>query len=305
MTKTQLHTFISVCETRSFTQAARRQYISQPAVSRQMAALEDELGVTLFERERSTIRLTPAGEYLAHNLKPLLDRLDGLFNHVREISTGQTGSLVIGLLLDQSVDQPIARALRQLRQSHHINITILRLSVMELRSMLENGDIDIAVSVESAPNLFPGCNKYIYSVEAMCFAARRDLLMEGTNRIDEAAVRRFAAHHPVLTPRLDSFPPEQRDELAGHAHAAVVASAEVEYDLASIAPMVSAGLGGTIVNESHMLTSDQDIALFPFDALPTIDKGVFWRQSTTNPLVELFFRCLREQTPGQRLEETL
>ena len=294
MTITQLRTFLAVCESMSFTQAAKQQYISQPAVSRQIASLEDELGAPLFERSHSAIQLTPAGEHLARNLKPILDHLSGLLNQVQEIADGQTGNLVIGLLLDQSIDQRVSRALRRFRQSHNINITILRYSFMELRSHLKNGTIDLAISIEPAQNVFTDCCSYIYSDEAMCFAARRDLLLNGTDRIDEAAIARFSAQHPVLTPRLESFPSELRGELASHARANSVHHAEVDYDLGSIAPMVAAGLGGTIINESHMLTSDHSIALYPFDSLPRINKGIFWMADTTNPLVPQFCQMLQE-----------
>lgn len=305
MTITQLRTFLTVCESMSFTQAAKQQYISQPAVSRQIASLEDELGSPLFERSHSAIQLTTAGEHLARNLKPILDHLDGLLNQVREIADGQTGNLVIGLLMDQSIDQRVSRALRRFRQSHNINITILRYSLMELRSHLKHGTIDLAISIEPAHNVFTDCCRYIYSEESMCFAARRDLLLNGTDRIDEAAIARFSAQHPVLTPRLESFPTEHRSELAAHARANSVAHAEVDYDLGSIAPMVAAGLGGTIVNESHMLTTDQSIALFPFDSLPRINKGIFWMADVANPLVPLFCQLLQELDSLPRINPDL
>ena len=68
MTLEQIERFLAVAEYMSFTQAARERYISQPAVSRQMANLEDELGTPLFERARSTIQLTAAGRHLFQQL---------------------------------------------------------------------------------------------------------------------------------------------------------------------------------------------------------------------------------------------
>ena len=298
MTIAQLNTFLTVCESMSFTQAAKQQYISQSAISRQIAALEDELGTSLFERAHSSIQLTPSGMHLARHLKPIMDHLEALLNQVHEIGTGQSGTLVIGLLLDQSIDQRVSRALQWFRHSHNISITIYRYDFMSLLTNLKSGTVDLAISIESTPNMFDGCEQYIYTQEAMCFAARRDLLLKGSDRIDEAAVSRFSEQHPVLTPRLDTFPPEHRPRLASFAHANSVASAEVEYDLASIAPMVAAGLGGTIVNESHMLTADQSIALFPFESLPPINKGLFWMPDTSNPLVVQFCDCLRELESG-------
>ena len=64
MLRTQLITFLKVCETGSFTSAAAASYISPSAVLQQMRTLEKELGVTLFERTAKGVALTPAGEYL-------------------------------------------------------------------------------------------------------------------------------------------------------------------------------------------------------------------------------------------------
>lgn len=305
VTVTQLRTFLSVCQSMSFTQAAKQQYISQPAVSRQMSALEEELGAPLFERSHSAIQLTPAGQHLARHLKPIMDHLDALLNQVHEIGTGQSGTLVIGLMLDQSIDQRVSRAMQWFRQRHNITINIYRLSIMELISSLKNGTIDLAISIESIPNMFDGCEQYIYAREQMCFAARKDLLLKAGDRIDRTTVRRFADQHPVLTPKLGTFPPEHRETLANHAHEPSVAAAEVEYDLDSIAPMVAAGLGGTIVNESHILTSNSGIALFPYEDLPRINKGVFWMKDTANPLVPLFCNFLRSYDNTSRFSPDL
>lgn len=298
MTIAQLRTFMIVAQSRSFTVAAKQQYISQPAVSRQMSALEDELEAVLFDRSHNTIQLTAAGQHLARHLFPILEHLEALLNQVREIGTGQGGSLIFGLLVDQSMDARISRTLQWFRQSHNVSISLLRFDLMELLAALKNGVIDIAISIESTPDLFDGCEKFIYAQEAMCFAARRDLLQQVSDHIDEDAIYRVAEQVPVLYPKLDCFPREDKGVLEGNLHNLALNGLEQEYDLASIAPMVSAGLAATAVNESHSLAVDQSIMLLPYDGLPRINKGVFWMKSNSNPLVEQFCDCLRDVEIG-------
>lgn len=60
----QMDYFLTLCETMNFTEAAKQLYISQPALSKQIAAIERELDVTLFDRSNRNLTLTPAGEYL-------------------------------------------------------------------------------------------------------------------------------------------------------------------------------------------------------------------------------------------------
>ena len=66
----QLRTFAAVAELGHLTRAAEQLHISQPAVSAQVRALEEELGVVLFERSSSGMQLTPAGRQLLQERAP-------------------------------------------------------------------------------------------------------------------------------------------------------------------------------------------------------------------------------------------
>lgn len=91
----RLRIFGAVAEGGSFTAAASALYLSQPAVSQQMAILEREAGVPLLERLPRGIRLTPAGEYLAERTAQLLtdmseieERLSGFGGGQHEVHIG-------------------------------------------------------------------------------------------------------------------------------------------------------------------------------------------------------------------------
>ncbi len=71
MNFSQIKCFLAAAEYRSFTRAADRLYLSQPVLSRQIASMEDELGIELFIREKKSIRLTHAGEVFAEGLTKL------------------------------------------------------------------------------------------------------------------------------------------------------------------------------------------------------------------------------------------
>lgn len=75
MTFTQLRCFQEVARQLNFARAAEMLYISQPAVSHQISALENELGVRLFDRSRHVVALTSAGESFYHDTVRLLDDL--------------------------------------------------------------------------------------------------------------------------------------------------------------------------------------------------------------------------------------
>ena len=74
----QLRIFISVAETGSFTKGAKRLYISHSTTSRAIAALEEELGVRLFERSNHISALTSAGKVLLEEAGKIIASLDAL-----------------------------------------------------------------------------------------------------------------------------------------------------------------------------------------------------------------------------------
>lgn len=95
----QIQYFITVVECNSFTEAAARSYISQSAVSQQIKALEDELGVQLLRRAKRTFTLTEAGKYFYEYGKSLLNEAEALRNGVQRIWFQETsGSISIGYL---------------------------------------------------------------------------------------------------------------------------------------------------------------------------------------------------------------
>lgn len=92
----QLHYFVSAAESHSFTKAAAQHYISQTAITQQIHALEDTLGVTLFDRKSRPISLTPAGQTFLQDAKAILDRVARAIDHVQEASAGLVGVLRVG-----------------------------------------------------------------------------------------------------------------------------------------------------------------------------------------------------------------
>lgn len=92
----QLRIFRTIVEVGSFTGAGEHLGISQPAISQQIRALEDELGVQLLVRLGKTTRPTPAGEILLHGARHVLDKLDETERMLLEHGRGRTGLVRIG-----------------------------------------------------------------------------------------------------------------------------------------------------------------------------------------------------------------
>lgn len=97
MNNKQLQYVIQLAEYKNFSQVAQQQNISQPALSKQIIHLENELGVKLFDRSTSPLSLTPAGEYFVQQAEKLLFEQDLLIKTMERYKSGENGRLVMGV----------------------------------------------------------------------------------------------------------------------------------------------------------------------------------------------------------------
>ncbi len=109
----QLEYFSAVAQARSISKAARELHVAQPPVSRQIAMLEDELGVCLFLRNNKGIELTEAGRLLYQQSQQMFQELRSMADSVRDVDAGLRGQLKIGIIYS---DVPVV--LGHLREYH-------------------------------------------------------------------------------------------------------------------------------------------------------------------------------------------
>lgn len=93
-----MRAFFAIVEEGNISHAAIRLGIAQPALSRQMKHLEENLQVKLFERGSRRIRLTEAGQVLYNRVENILGMVDGTVREIKEIGSGTKGSIRIGTI---------------------------------------------------------------------------------------------------------------------------------------------------------------------------------------------------------------
>lgn len=93
-----LREFVHLAQTRNFTRTSKELYISQSTLSRHISALEEELGVTLIDRDRSHFALTPAGEVTLTEFRKILKCYEDLLGTLAEKDKMMVGSIDLGFL---------------------------------------------------------------------------------------------------------------------------------------------------------------------------------------------------------------
>jgi DNA-binding transcriptional LysR family regulator len=142
----QLRMFLVALEEGSLNRAATRLRISQSALSRQMQALENEIGGALLERTTSGVRPTDAGYALAESAPGVLADYDAAMAEARRLARGQRDLIRVGYL--GSVAQTfLDPALATLRRTHpEVKVKLLDLSPGEQIAALRRGEIDLAIT---------------------------------------------------------------------------------------------------------------------------------------------------------------
>jgi DNA-binding transcriptional LysR family regulator len=140
-----LQAFLAVAETGSFSRAAERIYLTQPAISKRIAALEKEIGARLFDRIGRGIHLTPAGEALLSRARNVLKELEDVKRGITNLS----GSISGELLLATSHHIGLHRLPGLLKQFHE-TYTQVRLNLQFMDSekacqAVARGDLELAV----------------------------------------------------------------------------------------------------------------------------------------------------------------
>ncbi len=136
----QMTCFLDVAETQHMTKSAQRLHMAQPAVSRSIARLEDELGVDLFERSGRGIRLTGEGRLLQERLIPVMAELDDIQQTFADIRTGREHEVRISL-------QAGSRIASEALEGWIARNTSARVTLMQMSHEGEEIDIDVGTTI--------------------------------------------------------------------------------------------------------------------------------------------------------------
>jgi len=232
----RLRTLVAVHDHRTFSAAADAVFVTHAAVSQQMRSLEEEWGVTLFDRARRTPELTPVGRALVARAREILRAYDGLVPSVMgdagfagEISLGAVPMTLTGLT-------PLS--VRLLKQSFpDLHVRIVPGMTTQLIAEVERGALDCAVLSRQGP-LPPEIDHADIAREPMELLAPED--MPGDD------VRALLAAHPFIRFSRDAVVGGLIDGWLREQAIPVNVTMELQ-GLEAISSMVLAGLGVSIV----------------------------------------------------------
>ena len=141
-----LRYFLAVADAMSFTEAARRLHLAQPALSQQIRALEKELGVTLVERGARTRGLTEAGTRFAARARRILLEAEGAAEEMSVLAGAGSGTVRFGSALQSLTEGRLAALLAAFHRLHPgVRVAFREAHTRPLLELLAEGELDLAL----------------------------------------------------------------------------------------------------------------------------------------------------------------
>src|SRR6186713_1145023 len=143
-----LRYFVTVAELLNFTKAATRLRVAQPALSRQIRDLEDELGVQLLDRGPRAVRLTGAGATFLDEAKAVLQRSEEAVKAVRAVANGERGEIHVGYAPTPTVELLPCTLHAYQNLAPDVRVTLHDMSSEEMLRGLNEGKLHVCLMVE-------------------------------------------------------------------------------------------------------------------------------------------------------------
>ena len=293
----QLRNFVIVAQEQNFGRAADRIALSQPALSRQIQALEEEIGLLLFDRSAKTIRLTPAGRTYEVEVRRIIGDLDSSARLAREVAAGRAGHLRIGFFGSAILDFIPEAISRFAKASPKVRID-LQLMDKDLQiEALRSGQLDIGFNrlVPDEPDIVV---ERVRS-EPLVFATRHDNVLAHQAQVEVEAI----FNEPlILYPAgvRNSLMHHIRDIFARYGHEPIVAQ-EVPDPTTALA-LIAAGMGSALMPRAVSRLQLPDVRFLPFTAggQVRVNLAILYPLDRRSPAFEVMLDIIRQLAREQQ-----
>ena len=289
-----LRYFLAVADEGNITRASERPHVSQPALSTQLAALEDEFGQKLFERGARGIELTEKGVALKRRADDLVDLAERIEAEIKSKDSGElVGTLSIGAG-ETPAFRFVARAAKELRRAHpRLNFSVSSGNGEDILAHLREGTLDLGVLV--GPGRYEG-----FDYLTLSYSHHWGLAVEKDSPL--AAKKRISPKDARGIPLICSRQGMVKEFLAGwfgcpFGKLDVVATYNLIYNAAVF---VEAGLGAAICIDGMIPQEFADRVVFrPFAPALVSDVYLAWRKNAAlSPAAAALVAAVRDGVDG-------
>jgi DNA-binding transcriptional LysR family regulator len=281
----RLRYFVAVAETGHFGRAAERLSIAQPALSRQIKALESELRVTLFERLPRGIRLSEAGRLFLHEARRIVGEVDAAVDRVRRFSAGCTGSLRVAFSEAVSGHPAVTETIRSFRTAlPEVELALQSMVSSQQIDALAAGEIDAGFAYRT-PHANPGIARHDIDTLTLLAALPSAHPLAGETTMSLAQL----ARGPLIFVGRQINPPHYDNVMRAFAQQGLVPHIIQEANSAVIVNLVAAGMGIALISSAMRSRLPVGVILRPVRDLEIATTfGLMWRADNDSPVLQRF-----------------
>jgi len=288
----QLRYFVAVGEEQHYGRAEKRLRVAQPALSRQIHNLEEEIGFKLFERLPRGVKITAAGEFLLKEARRILQEVNDATASAKRIASGQAGTLRIGFVESISWHGIIPDSLTDFRKNQpDVELQLKALSSLEQMAAIRSGSLDAGYAIPVA-NPDHGLAHFQVGVIKVVLAVPKGHALTKMKRI---RLRDLVDTPFILFPRWAI--PNVYDRLmtacarGGLTAPRIVQETAIETMILSL---VQCRVGVAFVNSASRWRCPPGVVLLPVTDLNLIFPfSLMWRKDNHSPLLAKFTEDVR------------
>ncbi len=287
----QLKYFIKIAELEHFGQAAAELHIVQPALTRQIKQLEEELEVELFERLPRGVRLTAAGKVLLERARGLMTELERTIGATRLAGQGKTGFLRVGFADGATYSGQVPAIIREFRKkSPAVELELIPASSMAQAELLAHNSIDIGF-VYWLPKDTSSVDHHEINHENVMLAVAESNILARRKKVRLSELQ----HLPFIWFKRSNAP--MFHDLIGErcSRAGLTLNVVQEaFTESTMLSLVAADIGLTFITaEAHRRKPDNVVLLEVEDLEATITLKAIWRASDRTPALKEFVKVVR------------
>lgn len=287
MTLSQIQYFLTAARCLNFTVAAKELYMSQPALGRQISAMEDELGTQLFIRSKSTLRLTPVGSMLRDEFTSLMVHYHEILQKVNAMGQADSIHLRIGVLEGYGLGDLLPELLRQCQAEYpQLMVELFAYSYAELNQRLLEGKLDLLLTfqydVQERPDVL---FRPLWEVPVY-FVYHRD-------SVDKERMALHPGDQLLILNSPEDSPAAFALEQAACQRMGVIPRYKLAETVNQQLFFVRQGYGCALLAGNSNLRTDPAIVFEPRDALEPVTLVGAWNIHTANPGIHLCMDLLQ------------
>jgi DNA-binding transcriptional LysR family regulator len=278
-----LRYFVTLAETRHFGRAAARLNLSQPPLSRQLAALEASLGVTLVERSPRSVTLTAAGERFYADAKAILAAVEQAVSNAQAAAQGDAGKLAIGFTMCAAYNVVPGYARAFGAAFPEVALRLREVVSNDLAEQVLAGHIDAAIMFPTIPD--KGLATRTILSEPLCVALSRS---HPRSRARRLKIAQLAGEPFVLAS--EDVAPTLRATIVEHCRSGGF-EPDIRFEVQlqqTVLSLVDEGVGVALVPASMRKAQLAGVVFRPLVDSPLIEQVLAWSPANRNPCLARF-----------------